>query len=75
MAHELFVQRLVPDKILILEFKLKKNGDAKSALQQIKKKKYPEKYISHKKPIYLVGISFDSDARNVRDVLCEVYSH
>ena len=73
MAHELFVQRLVPDKILILEFKLKKNGDAKSALQQIKNKQYPEKYASHQKPIYLVGMSFDAQTRNVHDVLCERY--
>ena len=60
MAHELFVQRPVPDKILILAFKLKKNGDAKSALQQIKNKQYPEKYASHQKPIYLVGMSIDA---------------
>ena len=73
MAHELFVQRLVPDKILILEFKLKKNGDAKSALQQIKNKQYPEKYSSHQKPIYLVGMSFDAQTRNVHDVVCERY--
>ena len=66
---------IVPDKILLLEFKLKKNGDAQSALQQIKNKKYPEKYSAHKKPIYLVGMSFDADTRNIDGVLCEVYTH
>ncbi|OGT46044.1 MAG: hypothetical protein A3E82_07960 [Gammaproteobacteria bacterium RIFCSPHIGHO2_12_FULL_38_11] len=64
---------ILPDKILILEFKLKKNGDAASALQQIKNKKYPEKYLSHKKPIYLLGISFDNEARNIGDFLSERY--
>jgi len=64
---------ILPDKILILEFKLKKNGDALSALTQIKNKKYPDKYVAHKKPIYLLGMSFDSDARNLHDFLSEEY--
>jgi Holliday junction resolvase-like predicted endonuclease len=58
------------DKILIIEFKLSKYGDAKSAIAQIKDKGYAQKYIIDKKPIYLVGISFDSESRNVHDFLC-----
>lgn len=65
---------ILPDKILILEFKLKKNGDAGSALQQIKNKKYPEKYLADEKPIYLLGISFDTETRNIDGFLSEVYS-
>jgi len=66
---------IVPDKILILEFKLKKNGDAASALQQIKDKKYPDKYVAQGKQIYLLGISFDPEARNVHDFLSEQYNN
>ena len=63
---------ILPDKILILEFKLKKNGDAASALLQIKNKKYPEKYIAEAKPIYLLGISFNTETRNIDGFLSEV---
>jgi hypothetical protein len=61
------------DKILILEFKLKKYGDAASALQQIKNKRYAEKYQSEGKPIYLVGMSFDNETRNICELLSEKY--
>ena len=64
---------ILPDKILLLEFKLKQNGDATSALAQIKNKHYPEKYLSHQKPIYLLGISFDPDKRNLDSCLSEQY--
>src|SRR6185437_12271249 len=59
----------LPDKILILEFKLKKNGNAKSALQQIKDKKYAAKYISLNIPVYLIGMSFDPVTKNVYDIV------
>lgn len=64
---------ILPDKIIILEFKPKKNGDAQSALQQIKNKNYAQKYISEKKSIYLIGMSFDSDTRSVYEFLSEAY--
>src|SRR3990167_6257273 len=63
---------ILPDKILILEFKLKKNGDAASALLQIKNKQYPSKYIAEAKPIYLLGISFNTETRNIDGFLSEV---
>ncbi|MBL0721894.1 MAG: ATP-binding protein [Sulfurovum sp.] len=47
--------------IFVIEFKV----DSKSALQQIKDKKYHEKYLSDKKPIYLVGIEFSKEDRNI----------
>ena len=59
------------DKILILEFKLLKNGDAASALKQIKDKNYADKYRSSKKSIHLVGISFDNKSRNIHDFIVE----
>ncbi|MBL0708165.1 MAG: ATP-binding protein [Sulfurimonas sp.] len=47
--------------IYILEFKM---GNA-NALEQIKQNKYADKYLNDKKDIYLVGINFDENKRNV----------
>jgi len=49
------------DKIYIIEFKV---GEGK-ALQQIKEKKYHEKYLNENKDIYLVGINFDENEKNI----------
>jgi len=53
----------IEDKIYILEFKV----DAKKgeALKQIKEKNYAQKYLSYEKDIYLVGIEFSQEQRNV----------
>jgi hypothetical protein len=53
--------------IYLFEFKL--NGTKEEALQQIKDKKYYEKYISREKPIYLVGLEFRD--KNVGEYLVE----
>lgn len=47
--------------IYIIEFKT----DGKSALNQIKAKNYHEKYLSLNTPIYIVGIEFDKNVRNL----------
>lgn len=62
----------LPDKILILEFKLLKNGNAASAINQIKDKKYADKYRVKSKPIHLMGVSFDNELRNIHDFVIEV---
>jgi len=49
--------------IYIFEFKMKANPQ--NALQQIKSQKYYQKYLSHNKEIYLVGIDFDEDQKNI----------
>jgi len=53
----------VEDKIYILEFKV----DAKKgeALAQIKEKNYAQKYLSYQKELYLIGIEFSQEKRNV----------
>jgi len=61
----------MPDKIIILEFKLSKYGSAAEAIKQIKERNYAEKYLSEAIPVYLLGISFDSDKRNIEDVQVE----
>lgn len=51
------------EMIYIIEFKC--NQSAKVALDQIREKKYYEGYLSTDKEIYLAGINFDTDAKNV----------
>jgi Holliday junction resolvase-like predicted endonuclease len=47
--------------IYIIEFKV---GN-ENALKQIKEKKYHEKYLQEQKDIYLIGINFDKDDKNI----------
>ncbi len=54
--------------IYIFEFKL--NGTKEEALEQIKTKKYYEKYLSKGKPIYLIGAEFRD--RNIGEYLVEL---
>ncbi|SFV53673.1 FIG00914433: hypothetical protein [hydrothermal vent metagenome] len=51
----------IEDKIYIIEFKM---GDS-DALKQIKEKQYTTKYLDEKKDIYLVGINFDKNEKNI----------
>ncbi len=55
---------LLDTAIYIIEFKT----DGTSAIQQIKQKKYHEKYMDRNLPIYLVGIEFDTKERNISKV-------
>jgi PD-(D/E)XK nuclease superfamily len=62
----------IEDRIYIIEFKL--NGSKEEALQQIKDKKYAQKYQNAGKEIVLLGVEFDQKERNigawVEDVWC-----
>ena len=49
--------------IFIFEYKMKTNS--KNALQQIKDKKYHEKYLNEDKNIFLIGIEFDEEQKNI----------
>ncbi len=49
--------------LFIFEIKMKKIKQ--NALQQIKDKKYYEKYLSNSKDIYLIGIEFDEELKNI----------
>jgi len=51
------------DKVFIIEFKLSEKATG-SALKQIKEKRYYEKYQSYKN-IYLIGIEFSREQRNI----------
>ncbi len=57
----------IEDKIYIIEFKIG-NGNA---LQQIINKNYAQKYMNEGKKIYLVGINFDEEERNITGFECD----
>ncbi|MCD4787615.1 MAG: PD-(D/E)XK nuclease domain-containing protein, partial [Desulfobacterales bacterium] len=60
------------DKIYIMEFKVIEVDKTKgSALEQIKRKKYSEKYQQKGKKIYLVGIEFSKDDKNIQNFMWE----
>jgi len=48
--------------IYLFEFKVEKGKDA---LEQLKAKNYHMKYINDERPIYLVGINFDKEVKNI----------
>jgi hypothetical protein len=54
--------------IYVLEFRM---GSAKSAIDQIEKKKYYAPYLSDKREILIVGFGFDKAKRNLADFLVE----
>jgi hypothetical protein len=54
----------IGDNIYIFEFKIKDN---KNPLQQIREKKYYVKYQEEQKNIYLVGVEFDEEERNIKE--------
>lgn len=51
--------------IFVFEFKMKRAGDAQSALKQIREKKYADKYRASAKQLFEVGVSFDGDTREL----------
>ncbi|MCF8366946.1 MAG: PD-(D/E)XK nuclease domain-containing protein, partial [Bacteroidales bacterium] len=57
------------DEIFIIEFKI--NQSAEAAINQIKEKRYAEKYAVDKRPKVLLGINFDTDTRRADDFLVE----
>ncbi|HOP50119.1 MAG TPA: ATP-binding protein [Ignavibacteriales bacterium] len=61
---------VLDDKIYIFEFKVK----GENPLEQIKERKYYEKYLNQGKEIYLVGIKFDHENRNIKDIVWEKIS-
>ncbi len=59
----------VVDKIYIFEFKV---DNSEAAIKQIKERKYYEKYQQPGKTIYLIGINFSSEEKNISDFEWEV---
>ncbi len=55
------------ENIFIIEFKI--NQSAQKAIEQIKNKKYADKYRNEKKPVTLIGINFNTDTKEIDDYL------
>lgn len=53
------------ERVYIFEFKLRESAEA--ALGQIRAKGYPERFRVAGKPLTLVGVAFDAEAKNVRE--------
>lgn len=57
---------LFGEKVFVFEFKVIELAEAGSALSQIKERKYYEKYISsNHNEIYLIGVEFSRDSKNI----------
>jgi len=52
-------------QVYIFEFKVVELAPEGNALQQIKDKGYSDKYRALKQPIYMIGVEFSKDSRNV----------
>jgi hypothetical protein len=57
-------------QVCLFEFKVvekEAKGNENSALQQIRAKRYADKYLALNQPIYLIGVEFSKKERNVLD--------
>ena len=54
-------------------FELKVDEPVDRAFAQIREKTYAEPYLASGKPIWLIGLSFDSKTRHLVDVAAEPY--
>lgn len=56
---------LMPRRVVLFEFKVVEQGAQGNALQQIKDKRYADKYRAAGGQIYMVGVEFSTATRNV----------
>lgn len=61
---------ILPEYIYIMEFKV--DLPSESAIEQIKSKKYYEKYLNSGKQIFLIGVHFSSEDRNIKEMKWEI---
>ena len=66
---------LFNSQVYIFEFKVVELVPEGNALQQIKDKGYADKYRNLQQPIYLVGVEFSKNSRNVVGFEVEVINH
>ena len=57
------------NRVYIFEFKVDKVKG--KPLEQIKEKKYYEKYLSKNNEVYIIGIIFDIENRNIKEFVWE----
>ena len=59
--------------IYLFEFKVTTEGSAADAITQIKERGYLRKIRATKRPIHLIGVSFDEKTRNIKEWKEELY--
>ena len=59
--------------IYLFEFKVTTEGSADDAIAQIKERGYLRKIRATKRPIHLIGVSFDEKTRNIKEWKEELY--
>ena len=59
---------------LVCIFELKVDEPVDKAFAQIREKKYAEPYLADGRPVWFVGLSFDSKTRHLVDCAAELYS-
>uniref|UniRef100_UPI002632C47E PD-(D/E)XK nuclease domain-containing protein n=1 Tax=Sulfurihydrogenibium sp. TaxID=2053621 RepID=UPI002632C47E len=64
---------IAQEKVYIIEFKVIEETQEGKALHQIKEKKYYEKYQDKYKEIYLIGIEFSKENRNITNFEVEKF--
>ena len=52
-------------------FELKRDGTAAEALGQIREKGYAKPYLADGRPVYLIGLAFDTKTRQLKDAAWE----
>ena len=62
---------LFDQKCFLFEFKVVELAPEGKALEQLKNKKYYEKYLSRCREIYLIGVEFSKNSRNIVDFAWE----
>ncbi len=62
------------NRIYIIEFKVNELSEPGSALDQIKERKYYEKFIGNGREVYLIGVEFSKEDRNITRFEWEKYS-
>ena len=51
--------------VYLFEFKVVESASEGAALQQLKERRYADKYLSLGQPIHLVGVEFSKESRNL----------
>ena len=55
----------------VIHLELKRDGTADEALAQIREKGYEKPYLADGRPVYLIGLAFDSQTRQLVDAAWE----
>ncbi len=52
-------------RVYVFEFKMRDRAGAKAALRQLKERGYADRYIGQGEPVYIVGLEFSAETRNL----------